>query len=58
MRRLGKLWERMLATVRNEPVDLDFQAEMAEHVGRAVALDPLTFGAAPILLVAVALPAS
>ena len=26
VRRLGKLWERMRATVRNEPVDLEFQA--------------------------------
>ena len=32
VRRLGKLWERMRGTVRNEPRDLEFQAEMEEHV--------------------------
>src|SRR5882724_2371011 len=32
VRRLGKLWERMRNTVRNEPRDLEFQAEMEEHV--------------------------
>jgi len=31
-RRLRKFWERMSATVRNEPRDLEFQAEMEEHV--------------------------
>ena len=31
-RRLGKLWQRMRATVRNEPHDLEFQTEMEEHV--------------------------
>jgi predicted permease len=31
-RRLGKLWERMRGTVRYEPRDLEFQAEMEEHV--------------------------
>jgi len=31
-RRLGKLWERMRNTVRNKPHDLEFQAEMEEHV--------------------------
>src|SRR6185436_9106329 len=31
-RRLGKLWERMRATVRNLPRDLEFQAEIEEHV--------------------------
>ena len=30
--RLGKLWERMRNTVRNKPHDLEFQAEMEEHV--------------------------
>jgi putative ABC transport system permease protein len=30
--RLGKLWERMRCTVRNEPRDLEFQAEMEEHI--------------------------
>ena len=32
VRRLGKLWERMRNTVRNQPHDLEFQAEMEEHV--------------------------
>jgi len=32
VRRLGKLWERMCGTVRNEPGDLEFQAEIEEHV--------------------------
>ncbi len=31
-RRLGKLWQRMRNTVRNKPHDLEFQAEMEEHV--------------------------
>jgi predicted permease len=31
-RRLGKLWERMRDTVRNKPRDLEFQAELEEHV--------------------------
>jgi putative ABC transport system permease protein len=31
-RTLRKFWERMRATVRNEPRDLEFQAEMEEHV--------------------------
>jgi putative ABC transport system permease protein len=30
--RLAKLWERMRGTFRNEPRDLEFQAEMEEHV--------------------------
>src|SRR5438105_7842684 len=30
--RLGKLWDRMRNTVRNKPHDLEFQAEMEEHV--------------------------
>src|SRR5882724_10487882 len=32
VRRLGKLWERMRNTVRNRPHDLEFQAELEEHV--------------------------
>src|SRR5438094_1346092 len=32
VRRLGKLWARMRDTVRNEPRDLEFQAELEEHV--------------------------
>jgi putative ABC transport system permease protein len=32
-RRLGRLWERMRNTVRNAPPDLEFQAEIEEHVG-------------------------
>lgn len=32
VRRLGKLWNRMRDTVRNEPRELDFQTEMEEHV--------------------------
>ena len=32
VRRLGKLWERVRNTVRNEPHTLEFQAEMEEHV--------------------------
>jgi predicted permease len=32
VRRLGKLWERVRGTVRNQPRDLEFQAEMEEHV--------------------------
>ena len=32
VRRLGKLWQRMRDTVRNEPCDLEFQTEMEEHV--------------------------
>jgi putative ABC transport system permease protein len=32
VRRLGKLWARMRDTVRNEPRDLELQAEMEEHV--------------------------
>ncbi len=32
VRRLGKLWQRMRDTVRNEPRELEFQAEMEEHV--------------------------
>jgi predicted permease len=32
VRRLRKLWERMRGTVRMEPRDLEFQAEMEEHV--------------------------
>jgi predicted permease len=31
-RRLGNLWKRMQNTVRNEPRDLEFQAELEEHV--------------------------
>jgi putative ABC transport system permease protein len=30
--RLGKLWEQMRNTVRDNPHDLEFQAEMEEHV--------------------------
>src|SRR5215510_5563 len=32
VRSLGKLWERMRDTVRNEPRDSEFQAELEEHV--------------------------
>jgi predicted permease len=32
LRRLVKLWTRMRGTVRNEPHDLEFQAEMEGHV--------------------------
>ena len=32
VRRLGKLWQRMRDTVRNEPRDLEFQTEIEEHV--------------------------
>jgi putative ABC transport system permease protein len=32
MRRLGKLWERIRCTLRNEPPDIEFQAEIEEHV--------------------------
>jgi predicted permease len=32
VRRLGKLWVRMRETIRNEPRDLEFQAELEEHV--------------------------
>jgi len=32
VRRLGKLWARMRDTVRHEPPDLEFQAEIEEHV--------------------------
>src|SRR5437879_622930 len=32
VRRLGKLWQSMRNTVRNKPHDLEFQAEMEEHV--------------------------
>ena len=32
VRLLGKLWARMRDTVRNEPRDLEFQAELEEHV--------------------------
>src|SRR5689334_1769191 len=32
VRRLGKLWERMRETVRKEPRDLEFQAELEEHL--------------------------
>ena len=31
-RRLGKLWERMRTTVHNESCDVEFQAEVEEHV--------------------------
>jgi putative ABC transport system permease protein len=31
-RRLNKLWARMRGTIRHEPPDLDFQAEIEEHV--------------------------
>ena len=31
VRRLGRLWARMRNTVRNEPRDLEFQAELEEH---------------------------
>ena len=31
-RKIRKFWERMRATVRNEPRDTEFQAEMEEHV--------------------------
>jgi putative ABC transport system permease protein len=31
-RRLGKSWQRMLATVRNESRDMEFQVEMEDHV--------------------------
>jgi putative ABC transport system permease protein len=30
--RLGKLWQRMRATVRNESRDMEFQVEMEEHI--------------------------
>jgi hypothetical protein len=32
LRRLGKWWEQMRNTVRNQPHTLEFQAEMEEHV--------------------------
>ena len=32
VRRLGKLWARMRDTIRNEPRDLEFQAELEEHL--------------------------
>src|SRR5215510_14647095 len=32
VRSLGKLWERMRDTVRNEPRDSEFQAEIEEHL--------------------------
>jgi putative ABC transport system permease protein len=32
VRRLGKLWARMRDTFRNEPLDLEFQAELEEHI--------------------------
>ena len=32
VRRLGKLWEQMRNAVQNEPRDLEFQAELEEHV--------------------------
>lgn len=32
VRRLGKLWQRMRDTVRNEPRELEIQMEMEEHV--------------------------
>src|SRR5579859_7950081 len=31
-RRLAKLWQRMRASIRNDPRDLEFQAEIEEHV--------------------------
>src|SRR4051812_42916819 len=31
-RRLEKLWERMRGTLRNEPGDPEFQAEMEDHI--------------------------
>ena len=31
-RGLGKLWERMRGTVRSDPRDPEFQAEMEEHI--------------------------
>jgi putative ABC transport system permease protein len=33
VRRLGVLWQRMRGTVRDEPPDLEFQAEIEEHIG-------------------------
>ena len=32
VRRVGKLWQRMRDTIRNEPRELEFQTEMEEHV--------------------------
>jgi len=32
VRKVGKLWQRMRDTVRNEPRELEFQTEMEEHV--------------------------
>jgi putative ABC transport system permease protein len=32
LRRLGKFWQRMRGTVRDDPRDPEFQAEMEEHV--------------------------